>query len=166
MSPSPNKGADMSFTAAAPRTVEIPGPLDSRRTLPPTDLLAEYAARYRDLGDRRLAAKLVAEDAAEERDGLSPHERITCHTHRRWVHECISSPLHVIVVTGHRWCRRCEREALVAVDELTGAVRVSCARCRRVPDSPATRQIVRTCRASLAAAREARTAPEATGRAA
>jgi hypothetical protein len=150
----------MSFTTAAPRTVEVPGHSDSYRPVQATDLLM-YAARYHDLADRRLAAKLMVEDRAEERDGLSPHERLTCHTHRRWVHECISSPLHVIVITGHRYCRRCEREAAVAVDELAGTVRVSCVRCHRVPDSPATRQIVRTCRASLAAAREGRNAPAA-----
>lgn len=161
----------MSFTAADPRTAKLPRPAASRERPPVRHAVAkaellEYAARYHDLGDRGLAAKLVAEDAAEEHDGLSPHERITCHTHRRWVHECISSPLHVIIVTGHRWCRRCEREAAVAVDELTGTVQVTCVRCHRVPDSPATRQIVRTCRASLAAARAVRTAPEATTRAA
>lgn len=148
----------MSYTATAPRTVERAGHPDPCSTIQATDLL-EYAARYHGLGDRRLAAKLMVEDRAEERDGLSPHERITCHTHRRWAHECISSPLHVIVITGHRWCRRCEREAAVAVDELTGTVRVSCVRCHQVPQSPATRQILRTCRASLAAAREARSAP-------
>jgi hypothetical protein len=44
--------------------------------------------------------------------------------------------------------------ALVAmpVDELTGDVLVRCETCRRTPDTAATRQIVRTCRASLAAA--------------
>lgn len=55
-----------------------------------------------------LAAMLAWEDAAEERDGLSPHDRITCPVHRRWVHQCVSSPAHAIRVTGHRWCRACE----------------------------------------------------------
>lgn len=151
----------MSSTTADPRTARSPGRPDSRehapalRSVANTDRL-EYAARYHDLVDRKLAAKLIAEDAAEDHDGLCPHERITCHAHRRWAHECIASPLHVIAVTGHRWCRRCEREATVAVDELAGTVRVTCTRCHRVPDSPATRQIMRTCRASLATAREAR----------
>jgi hypothetical protein len=116
----------------------------------------DFAERYRDLRDRRLARKLAAEDVAEERDGLSPHERLTCRIHRRWVHECISSPLHVIAVTGHRWCRSCDREAVVAVDELAGEIRVTCVCCRQVPESRATRQIIRTCRASLATAREDR----------
>lgn len=150
----------VSSAAGHSRTARDIGSPDSQEHPPAlrfvhTERLA-YAARYHDLADRKLAAKLMAEDVAEERDGLSPHERLTCHAHRRWAHECISSPLHVIVVTGHRWCRRCEREATVAVDELAGTVRVTCTRCRRVPDSPATRQIVRTCRASLATAREAR----------
>src|SRR5205085_87240 len=106
------------------------------------------------------------EDAAEERDGLSPLERITCHTHRRWAHECIASPLHVIVVTGHRWCRDCDAEATVAVDEVSGSITVTCARCHRTPDTRATRQIVHTCRASLAAALEARHTPDDVSRAA
>lgn len=109
------------------------------------------ASRYADLADERLAAALTGEDEAEDA-GLDPLERITCRTHRRWVHQCISSPTHIIVVTGHRWCRRCEAPASVAVDELTGDVRVSCTRCGRAPVGRATRQIIRTCTASLAAA--------------
>lgn len=108
--------------------------------------------RYGTLRDRRLAAALVAEDLAE-RDGFDPLERLTCRTHRRWVHDCISAPAHVFVVTGHRWCRGCEQAADVAVDQLTWEVKVTCPRCRRTPESAATKQIVRTCRASLAAAR-------------
>jgi hypothetical protein len=69
------------------------------------------------------------------------------------VHECISSAAHVFVVTGHRWCRDCECAANVAVDQLTWSVTVTCPRCGQAPDSAATRQIVRTCRASLAASR-------------
>ncbi|WP_249124095.1 hypothetical protein [Saccharopolyspora erythraea] len=99
-----------------------------------------------------MADTLISEDAAEERDELSALERISCHVHRRWAHECISSPVHVIVVTGHRWCRRCEAEAFVAVDEVSGSVDVVCTRCREAPGTAATRQIIRTCRASLAAA--------------
>ncbi|PXY30892.1 hypothetical protein [Prauserella muralis] len=107
---------------------------------------------YADVRDRRLAETLTAEDAAEL-TGFDPLERLTCRTHRRWVHECISSRLHVFAVTGHRWCRRCASEASVAVDELTWQVRVSCQRCGQAPEGAATRQIVRTCRASMAAAR-------------
>jgi hypothetical protein len=111
--------------------------------------------RYADLADRALAAALSTEDAAEER-GLDPLERTTCYPHRRWLHHCVSSPLHVIVVTGHRWCRDCSRAVDVAVDELTGDVRLTCPRCHRMPPGPANRQLVRCCRASLAAARDAR----------
>jgi hypothetical protein len=110
------------------------------------------AARYDTLADRRLAAVLAAEDAAED-DGLNPLERLTCHVHRRWVHQCVSSDLHANPVTRHRWCRDCETAANVAVDELTGAVRITCPRCGRTPECPATRQIIRTCKASLAAQR-------------
>ncbi|MEV6231219.1 hypothetical protein AB0L88_25510 [Saccharopolyspora shandongensis] len=120
-----------------------------------------FGQRYADLCDRRLADRLILEDAAEESGELSVHERITCHFHRRWVHECISSPVHVIILTGHRWCRHCEAEASVAVDELTGSVAVTCTRCRRSPGTAATRQILRTCHASLVAARESRRAQAA-----
>jgi hypothetical protein len=68
-------------------------------------------------------------------------------------HRCIVSPLHVIVVTGHRWCRRCEKAMVVAVDELTCSVDVACTWCGDTPDDTATRQIMRTCRASLTAVR-------------
>lgn len=108
--------------------------------------------RYADLRDRRLAAVLAAEDAAELVD-LNPLERLTCRTHRRWVHQCAHSEQHVFVVTGHRWCRDCECAADVAVDELTWEVAVTCPACGQPPAGAATRQIVRTCRASMAAAR-------------
>jgi hypothetical protein len=108
--------------------------------------------RYAALRDRRLADMLATEDLAEL-DDLDPLERLTCRTHRRWVHECISASNHVFVVTGHRWCRRCECAANVAVDQLTWDVTVTCPRCERSPEGAATRQIVRTCRASLAASR-------------
>jgi hypothetical protein len=126
---------------------------------PVTADLLRFGDRYADMCDRRLADTLMAEDAAEEREELSALERLSCHTHRRWAHECISSPAHVIAVTGHRWCRGCEAEASVAVDELSGSVAVVCTRCRRTPDTAATRQILRTCRASLATALESRCAP-------
>lgn len=107
--------------------------------------------RYADLRDRRLAATLAAEDRAELHD-LDPLERLTCRTHRRWVHQCAHSARHVFVVTGHRWCRDCEHPADVAVDELTWAVTVTCPKCGHAPAGRATRQVVRTCRASMAAA--------------
>lgn len=108
---------------------------------------------YPDVADRRLADVLVAEDAAQ-RAGLSPFERITCRVHRRWVHECIASPLHVVAVSGHRWCEECALPAVVSVDQLLGDVEVRCPQCRCVPASVATEQIVRTCQASLRAARD------------
>lgn len=104
---------------------------------------------------QRLAVTLVAEDGAEEA-GLSPFERVTCPVHRRWIHQCISSPVHVIELTGHRWCRDCRSLATVAVDELTNTVSVICQRCGRSPSNPATRQIQRICEDSMALARPAR----------
>ena len=103
----------------------------------------------------RLDAVLDREDRYEELGRLSPHERLSCPVHRRWVHQCVSSPLHVIPVTGHRWCRRCERAQLIAVDEVRGTVSLSCPGCGEAPTTLASRQIVRTCRASLAAWRGA-----------
>jgi hypothetical protein len=50
---------------------------------------------------RRLAAVLHQEDLAE-RAGLSPFDRITCPLHRRWLHQCIASPVHVVPIAGHR----------------------------------------------------------------
>jgi len=106
--------------------------------------------RYADLADHRLAAALAREDAAEE-DGLNPFERTTCYTHRRWLHQCVSSPLHVVRVSGHRWCRRCDHPATVAVDELAGDLSLHCPRCGTTPSGPANRQLLRACRASMAA---------------
>ena len=110
---------------------------------------------YADVPERRLATILAEEDLAEDR-GLSPHDRITCRLHRKWVHHCISSPLHVIPLTGHRWCRDCRIATSVAVDELTGGVVLTCPRCGTRLAGRATRQIVRTCQASLAASRATR----------
>lgn len=107
--------------------------------------------RYADLADVRLASALSTEDRAED-EGLDPFERTTCYTHRRWLHHCVSSPLHVVRVSGHRWCRRCECEAAVIVDELVGDLTLICPRCGEMPAGAANRQVVRSCRASLAAA--------------
>jgi hypothetical protein len=104
---------------------------------------------------RRLTTVLDQEDAAE-RAGLSPFERITCPLHRRWLHECIASPVHVVPVAGYRWCRECSASATVSVDELLQDVRVACPRCGRTPHAIASEQIVRTCRASMVAAHGAR----------
>ena len=113
------------------------------------------ADRYAGLRDRVLARALAEEDRAEE-TWLDPLERTTCRLHKRWAHQCAHSPVHVIPVTGHRWCHDCECPASIAVDELIGDVVVRCTRCHRTPNGRATRQLVRTCRASLAAAQDGR----------
>lgn len=100
-----------------------------------------------------LTVTLADENASEERAELSPHERLTCRLHRRWAHQCIASPVHVIPVTGHRWCRTCETSTGVAVDELSGTVALACGRCGDAPATLAARQIITTCQASMAAAR-------------
>lgn len=106
--------------------------------------------RYADLPDRRLAAILAAEDTAEEH-GLSPHARSTCYVHRCWVHQCVGEPLHVLIATGHRWCRRCECPVDVAVDETPpGAVHLFCPRCGQA-GSAANRAVGQACRTSLSA---------------
>ncbi|MFJ8962521.1 hypothetical protein ACIRG5_24345 [Lentzea sp. NPDC102401] len=93
-----------------------------------TPLLVSGRLRYADVRDRRLAAMLAEEDAAEEL-GLNPLERVSCRLHRRWLHHCVHSPDHVIKITGHRWCRDCSSVASVGVDELTGDVLVRCGSC-------------------------------------
>lgn len=103
-----------------------------------------------------MATALAREDSAEEHAGLSPHDRITCPVHRRWVHQCASSPEHAIRVTGHRWCRSCDAAVTIAVDELTGTVTLTCPRCHRSPDTAANHQVLRSCRASIDAARQDR----------
>ncbi|HEY3471345.1 MAG TPA: hypothetical protein VGL47_39850 [Amycolatopsis sp.] len=125
--------------AVSPEDVPEPRPAPSRGR-----------DRYADLDDRRLAAILAAEDTAVEH-GLSPHTRSTCYVHRCWVHQCVGDPLHVIVVTGHRWCRRCELPVQVAVDETPpGAVHLFCPRCGQA-SSAANREVRQACRTSLAA---------------
>lgn len=105
----------------------------------------------------RLAATLVIEDIAEERDGLSPHDRLTCPLHRRWVYQCASSPSHAIPVTGHCWCRDCQVPVTVAVDELACSIELTCPRCHRFPNTAANRQVLRSCRASIGIARKDQT---------
>jgi len=107
-----------------------------------------HANLYTDITNRTLAASLRAEDAAE-RTGASPFERKTCRLHRRWLHDCIASPLHVIPVAGYRWCDDCTTAAVVAVDELLRTVTVTCPNCGSQPRNAATRQIIRACTASL-----------------
>lgn len=116
-----------------------------RLPLIPQDIDPKYA----DLVNHKLAAVLTSEDQQEEVHDLSPHDRLTCRTHRRWVHECLSSPLHVIIVTGHRWCRDCQTAAEVAVDELTASMAMRCPRCGRMPDGWANRRTAAACRTSI-----------------
>lgn len=89
------------------------------------------------------------EDADEKSGRISAHDRITCRTHRRWIHQCIGSPLHAVPVTGHRWCPRCASAVWVSVDEVSGTVVLTCDCRDDAPSSPARKQIELTCRASL-----------------
>ncbi len=101
---------------------------------------------------RSLPVVLATEDDAEDIGLLAPDDRLTCAVHGRWIHQCVSSPLHVNQITRHRWCRGCRTELTVAVDELGQDVTMSCPRCGD-GGSAATTRLVAACRASLAAAR-------------
>jgi hypothetical protein len=103
-----------------------------------------------------LASTLAREDRAEDAGGLDPTDRVTCRTHRRWLHDCVSSPVHSNPAIGYRWCRRCDHQALVAVDELSGEVTIRCGLCGRTPHSRANAELVDLCRRSLALARAGR----------
>jgi hypothetical protein len=95
-----------------------------------------------------LSRRLRAEDLEEDAGRLSPDDRLTCPVHRRWIHQCVSSPVHVQPVTRHRWCRGCERALTVAIDELGGTVRMTCPGCG-AGGSGATTRLLAACRASL-----------------
>ncbi|ALG08889.1 hypothetical protein [Kibdelosporangium phytohabitans] len=96
-----------------------------------------------------LADRLAAEDEAERAGLLAPDDRLTCHVHGKWIHQCVSSPLHAHPVTCHRWCRDCETALTVVVDELSRTVRMRCPRCGG-GTSAATVRLLAACRASLA----------------
>lgn len=98
-----------------------------------------------------LADRLVIEDRAEDTGTLAPDDRLTCHVHGRWIHQCVSSPIHVNQVTRHRWCRDCQSELGVVVDELSREVVMCCRRCGN-GGSAATTRLVEACRRSLRAA--------------
>jgi hypothetical protein len=102
-----------------------------------------------------LADALMAEDSAEETGWLDPLDRITCPAHRRWLHQCCHSDLHVSRVTGHRWCRPCGRALEVAVDEVDRTVALHCPRCDRGARTRADAQLVAACEASLIASTNA-----------
>ncbi|KDN22517.1 hypothetical protein [Amycolatopsis rifamycinica] len=106
---------------------------------------------------RSLPVLLATEDDAEDMGLLAPDDRLTCHVHGRWIHQCVASPAHVSPVTRHRWCRGCRTELAVAVDELSLAVTMTCPTCGH-GDSPATTRLTTACRASLAAERATRRA--------
>ncbi|WP_439378991.1 hypothetical protein [Amycolatopsis lexingtonensis] len=106
---------------------------------------------------RSLPVLLATEDDAEEMGLLAPDDRLTCHVHGRWIHQCVASPAHVSPVTRHRWCRGCRTALSVAVDELSLAVAMSCPRCGDGA-SAATTRLTAACRASLAAERDIRRA--------
>jgi hypothetical protein len=95
-----------------------------------------------------LSRTLRSEDLAEDAGRLSPDDRLTCHVHRRWIHQCVSSPVHAHPVTRHRWCRDCEKALTVAVDEFAGTVRMTCPGCG-AGGSSATTRLLAACRASL-----------------
>jgi hypothetical protein len=95
-----------------------------------------------------LATCLAMEDIAEDMGYLAPDDRLTCHVHGRWIHQCVSSPVHVNQVTRHRWCRNCRTALTVAVDELTRTLHMSCPRCGD-GRSAATDRLVAACQASL-----------------
>jgi hypothetical protein len=98
--------------------------------------------------DHALAHWLAAEDEGEDAGRLDPDDRLTCHVHGRWIHQCVSSPVHVNPVTRHRWCRECAVELTVAVDELARTVTMRCPRCSE-GSSAATARLLAACRASL-----------------
>jgi hypothetical protein len=108
-----------------------------------------------------VSATVVSEGTVEEQLGLSPRDGLTCPVRRRRLHQCVSLPEHAIRVTGHRWCRRCDRPLNAAVDEFLGSVTFECATCRRFPHTAANRQILRFSWASLDAARPDRARPPA-----
>lgn len=100
--------------------------------------------------DANLATRLAVEDTAESAGRLPVDSRLTCGVHRRWIHDCVSSPVHVNQVTGHRWCRTCQEPVTVAVDQLTRTVTMQCPKCGD-GRSPATNRLTTSCQSSLSA---------------
>jgi hypothetical protein len=104
--------------------------------------------QVRTLASHALAHWLAAEDQSEDAGRLEPDDRLTCHVHGRWIHQCVSSRVHVNPVTRHRWCRDCAAELTVAVDELARTVTMRCPHCNQ-GSSAATERLLSACRASL-----------------
>jgi DNA-directed RNA polymerase subunit RPC12/RpoP len=105
--------------------------------------------RTRTTSTTTLDGRVAEEDYAEDAGLLAADDRLTCHVHGRWIHQCVSSSVHVNQITRHRWCRDCRTELRVAVDELTRTVQMACPRCGD-GRSAATDRLVRACNASLA----------------
>src|SRR3954453_21735250 len=104
---------------------------------------------------RSLPVLLATEDDAEDVGLLAPDDRLTCHVHGRWIHQCVASPTHVSPVTRHRWGGGCRTDRRRAVDELSVAVSMTGPRCGH-GGTAATTRLPEACRASLAAERDAR----------
>jgi hypothetical protein len=100
--------------------------------------------------DTNLARRLAVKDSAELAGRLPADSRLTCSVHRRWIHHCVSSPVHVNQVTGHRWCRDCAAELTVAVDELCRTVTMACPSCGN-GGGPSSDRLVNACLGSLVA---------------
>ena len=125
-------------------------------------MTTRVASKLRTESVPSLATVLENEDRAEC-DGLSPFERITCRLHRRWVHDCVASPAHVVAVAGCRWCDDCAAPATVTVDHLSRTVVVSCDSCGCRLDAGLNGQLQRVCQRSLEASRPGRAFPYAYG---
>lgn len=100
----------------------------------------------------QLAYQLVAEDDAEDNGRLHPDDRLTCHVHGRWIHHCVTSPVHINPVTRHRWCRDCRQALVVMIDELAQHATMHCPGCGN-GSSTATTRLLAACRSSMTAAR-------------
>lgn len=95
-----------------------------------------------------LARRIVTEDRAEDDGLLHPDDRLTCHVHGKWIHQCVSSSMHVNQVTRHRWCRDCQAPVTVVVDEVERTVLMTCPRCGN-GRSAATIRVLKACRTSI-----------------
>jgi hypothetical protein len=122
-----------------------------------------WSADWRSDDVSLLHARLRHEDRAEELGDLRVEDRLTCHVHQRWIHQCVHSSIHVNAVTRQRWCRNCELAMSVAVDEVAGRVTMCCSGCGRGPAGPALRVAV-SCGASLRFSRAKRSTPASIAR--
>ena len=100
-----------------------------------------------------LNRRIAAEDRAEDTGLLHPDDRLTCHVHGKWIHQCVASATHVNQVTRHRWCRSCATALTVVVDEVGATVTMRCSRCGG-GESAATARLLAACNASISFARK------------